>query len=163
MKFLDLYGSTDPAYEIFKVAQRTVFDRGDGTTEHIDRLSKEGRLVYLLWCFDGEVHNGGFDQLFFNSLGDYWEELLDGLLVVGAKRSHELLASALSWFPDSSPSTSRQLRWSQLKTYCQGAAYEKDIERLDSEFYKYEDNLSGLINAYVRQHPDAMIDGREKL
>ncbi|MGU5551610.1 DMP19 family protein [Aeromonas hydrophila] len=42
-------------------------------------MNPEAQLVYLLWYFYGEVHNGGFDQLFFNSLGDHCLEILAGL------------------------------------------------------------------------------------
>lgn len=157
MRFSDALKKDDPAYEVFIAANATVFDKGDGVTEHIDRLSQEARLVYLLWCLDGEMHNGGFDQLFTNSLGNHSVEILRHLEVVGAANSYRLLARAISWFPDSSPSRNRAERWSQHELFADNPEYRADIDRLDAEFYEYKDNLASLVNAYVGQHPDASI------
>lgn len=157
MRFSDALKKDDPAYEVFKAALETVFDKGDGVTEHIDRLSDEARLVYLLWCLDGEVHNGGFDQLFTNSLGNHCLEILRDLEVVGATNSHSLLMRAISWFPNSSPSRNRNERWSQHELFSDDPTYQAEIDRLDAEFYEYKNNLASLINAYVAQHSDASV------
>ncbi len=109
----------DPANEIFSIALDTVYDEGDGVTEHIERLSTEARLVYLLWCFDGEIHNGGFDQMMINSLGNHTFEILDHLSEVGATVSHSLLMEAISWFPNAKPDKDRMLRWKQHEIFCE--------------------------------------------
>ena len=155
--FADAVALDEPAYAVFKAALDVVFDKGDGVTEHIDRLSPEARLVYLLWCLDGEIHNGGFDQLFTNSLGNHCVEILGHLEAIGASKSHDLLSKAVSWFPNSLPSSDRQIRWSQLGTFSDTPEYEAEMDRLDEEFYKYEDNLGSLLSAYVAQHPNASI------
>ena len=153
-------GLEDPAYEIFRVALDSVYDKEDRGNEHIERLSKECRLVYLLWCFNGEIHNGGFDQLFTNSLGNHCLEILQGLNVIGAKNSHDLLRNALSWFPNSSPSTDRRERWAQHEVFSEQQAYQTHIDQLDKQFYKDEDKLADLINDYVMQQGSAFITGR---
>ncbi|UYB52335.1 DMP19 family protein [Xanthomonas sp. AM6] len=157
MRFADAAKQDDPAEAVFMAAHALVFDKGDGITEHIDRLSPEARLVYLLWCFDGEVHNGGFDQLFTNSLGNHCVEILGHLQTVGASKSHALLSKAVSWFPNASPSGDRRVRWSQRESFSDTPEYEAEMDRLDAEFYRYEDNLGSLLNSYVAQHPDASI------
>ena len=58
--FSDFSKSEDPANEIFLAALSAVYDEDDGCTEHLDRLTEESSIVYLAWCFDGEIHNGGF-------------------------------------------------------------------------------------------------------
>jgi hypothetical protein len=157
MRFADAIKQDDPADAVFTTALALVFDKGDGVTEHIDRLSPEARLVYLLWCFDGEVHNGGFDQLFTNSLGNHCVEILGHLEAIGASKSHDLLAKAVSWFPNASPSSDRRVRWSQHQAFSDTPEYETEMDRLDAEFYKYEDNLGSLLNSYVAEHPNASI------
>ncbi|ABK98563.1 DMP19 family protein [Pelobacter propionicus] len=157
MQFHHYHGLEDPAYEIFRAALDTVYDKGNGKNEHIERLSKECRLVYLLWCFDGEIHNGGFDQLFTNSLGNHCLEILQDLDVIGAKKSYDLLRIALSWFPNSSPSTNRRERWTQYELFSEQQKYQTDMDRLDKEFYKDEDKLANLICDYVMHHGSAFI------
>jgi len=155
--FADAVALDEPAYAVFKAALDVVFDKGDGVTEHIDRLSPEARLVYLLWCLDGEIHNGGFDQLFTNSLGNHCVEILGHLQTIGAGKSHDLLSKAVSWFPNSLPSSDRRVRWSQRQAFSGTPEYEAEMDRLDVEFYKYEDNLVSLLNSYVAEHPNASI------
>jgi len=161
MQFQHYVGLEDPAYEIFRVALDIVYDKGDGRNEHIERLSKECRLVYLLWCFNGEIYNGGFDQLFTNSLGNHCMEIMQGLDVVGAKISYNLLGKALSWFPNSSPSSDRRERWAQHELFSEQQAYQTDIDRLDKEFYKDEDKLTEIICDYVMHHGSAFITGSD--
>ncbi|QNH19046.1 hypothetical protein HEP74_04223 [Xanthomonas sp. SS] len=155
--FADAVELDEPAYAVFKAALDLVFDKGDGITEHIDRLSPEARLVYLLWCLDGEIHNGGFDQLFTNSLGNHCVEILGHLQTIGAGKSHDLLSKAVSWFPNALPSNDRRVRWSQHQAFSGTPEYEAEMDRLDAEFYKYEDNLGSLLNSYVAEHPNASI------
>jgi len=130
MKFRDVSTSEDPAYEVFLAAMDIVFDKGDGTTQHIDRLSPEARLVYLVWCFDGEIHNGGFDQMFTNSLGNHCLEILQDLSIIGATKSHALLSSAISWFPNSSPSQDRKDRWLQYEAFSHDDNYQQSLKTL---------------------------------
>jgi len=158
VKFRDYSNADEPALEIFNLCLKTVFDEDDGNTEHLDRIGPEARLVYLLWCFDGEVHNGGFEQLFFNSLGDYCFEILEGLHKIGAQVSAQLLEQAMAWFPGSKPSSDRGERWQQLESFKEDENYEAQQGELDDEFYKYEDNLAELLHKYVRENPGVSIN-----
>lgn len=157
MRFSEALALNDPAHTVFMVALETVYDQGDGVTEHIDRLAPEARLVYLLWCLDGELHNGGFDQLFTNSLGNHCLEILKNLEIVGATNTHGLLTRAISWFPNSSPSIDRMLRWSQYETFSDDPIYQDEIDDLDMEFWEYKDDLASLIYSYMLQYPNASI------
>ncbi len=96
VRFAEFFHLADPAYEIFRAAVDTVFDKsGNVRHEHVDRLSAESRLVYLLWIFGGEIDNGGFDQFFTNSSGNHAAEVVSGLETIGAADSHRLLRRAM--------------------------------------------------------------------
>lgn len=156
MRFSDVLQQQDPAYAIFTSALETVFDDDDAETEHIDRLSPEARLVYLVWCLDGEIHNGGFDQFFYNSLGDHWSELLSHLNTIGAVTTKRLLTHAISIFPSSAPSTNREERFEQLNRLDDGEV-ETLFSDLDEEFWRYEDDLAQRVSDFVMKHPSATI------
>lgn len=156
MHFSDVLEQQDPAYAIFTSALKIAYDADDAVTEHIDRLSPEARLVYLVWSLDGEVHNGGFDQFFYNSLGDHWEELLSHLDTIGAVTSKRLLTQAISIFPDSTPAKSREERVKQLKSL-DDTEVEALLSDLDEQFWKYEDNLAHRVSEFVSKHPNATI------
>ncbi len=156
VRFAEFFHLADPAYEIFRAAHDTVFDE-DGREWHVDRLSAESRLVYLLWIFGGEIDNGGFDQFFTNSSGNHAAEVVSGLETIGAADSHRFLLRAMRWFPNSAPSTDRQQRWEQYQAFGNRDDYQRDMDNLDSEFYEDRDGLYQLIGAYVSSHPDAVI------
>jgi hypothetical protein len=156
MRFSDFLQQGDPASAICTSASKIVFDTNDAETEHLDRLSPEARLVYLVWCLDGEIHNGGFDQFFYNSLGDHWSELLSHLDTIGAVNSKRLLAKAVSIFPDAAPSTNRQERFEQLNRV-QDDEVDALLSDLDKEFWRYEDDLAQLVNDFVMKHPNVTI------
>ncbi|MEQ1767173.1 MAG: DMP19 family protein [Methylotenera sp.] len=157
MQFSDVSDQQDPAYKVYCAAFDVVFDKNDGDIEHINRLSRESRIVYLLWNFDGEIHNGGFDQLFFNSLGDYCLEILGYLEELGALKSYILLSKAISLFPNSLPANNRQERWSQLNSFSSSSQYQMEIDQLNSEYWKYEDKLNDLLDSYVLAHPHVLL------
>ncbi len=157
MKFEELVNSSEPALELFGACHDHVFDEDNDEEEYLDRIGKEARLVYLLWCFDGEIHNGGFDQFFFNSLGNHSSEILDYLKQINATKSALLLTKAMEWFPQSNPSSDREKRWVQLEKYEDNESFENSLNALDAEFYKYEDNLAQLLHEYVKENPKAEI------
>lgn len=66
MHFSDFSDNEEPAFDVFHACHEIVFTGSDGNTEYLEWINPEAQLVYLLWYFYGEVHNGGFDQLFFN-------------------------------------------------------------------------------------------------
>jgi len=158
VKFSDFINNKEPALDVFNLCHEIVFTGSDGNTEFIERIGPEARLVYLLWCFDGEIHNGGFDQLFFNSLGDHCLEILEGLKTIKANKSSNLLEKAMRWFPNSQPSPDRQERWDQLESHKNDVTYQSDLNDLDAEFYEYEDNLAKLLDGFVKNNKEASIN-----
>jgi hypothetical protein len=66
-------------------------------------LGPRERVVYLVWCFAGEVNNGGLAQFFFNSSGEYATETVDALRQVGCSVSARLLERAIALFPNGVP------------------------------------------------------------
>lgn len=54
--------------------------------ERMERLSKEERIFYVVQQLEIEVNNGGFSQFFFNSSGDFANELYDAFMAVGAEK-----------------------------------------------------------------------------
>jgi len=157
MNFEEIAKLEQPAYEVFKRAHELVFDAGDGVTEHLDRLSRDARLVYQVWNLDGEIHNGGFDQLFVNSLGDYCVEILSYLKEIGAKNSERLLSQAMSYFPEGQVPCDRSDRVDLWIPISENEVVEEGLNALDREFYEYKDNLVGILDEYVRSHPNAKI------
>ena len=157
MKFNEFLGKEDPAGEISQRILDIVFDENNDESIHLNRLSSEAKIVYFSWWCDAEIHNGGFDQFFFNSSGDYTQETMDALNIIGASISLSLFEKAISWFPNSRPDPDREKRWKQMEPFGESVAYEKLLNELDAKFYKYEDNISNLVNEYISKNQNANI------
>lgn len=149
-----IHNQEEPAYKLFEQALKTVFDKDDPRTEHLNRLSPVSRLAYLIWCFDGEIHNGGFDQLFVNSLGNHTQEILEGLRLIGAQKSEMLLKEAIAYFPGANPPQDRAKRLDIWLKISEANSVQEALDKLDQEFYKYEDNIAKLLDAYLLANQD---------
>jgi hypothetical protein len=130
-------------------------------THILDRIEAEGvdvllpaeRVVYMAYFLDAEVHNGGFDQYFFNSQGDYSAETVEALEAVGAARSAGLLRRARSVFKPEAPSPNRNARWEQMDRM------PKEIraqwQAMDAAYWAPGEDVMSLLCAYVRARPEA--------
>lgn len=158
MKFSEAINAAEPSLEVVRLVNKCIYDdNGIYRDEVFHRLTSEARLVYLLRRFYAEIQNGGFDQFFRNSIGDFSHSIKAGLKAIKAEVTYELLSSAMAWFPSSMPAEDREQRWSQYDQFCQNDRYEADINQLDMEFYENRDNILRLIDDYVLHNPDAHI------
>lgn len=53
----------------------------------VKALPKGFQHIYSLWVLEGEVNNGGFNQYFFNSSGQFVDEAYDGCIAIGAAKN----------------------------------------------------------------------------
>ncbi len=158
MLFEQLIKTEEPAFEVYKLALETVFDKNDSTNEYLNRLTPEARLVYQVWNLDGEIHNGGFDQFFLNSISDHCEEILKYLEEINANNSIRLLKAAMSYFPNSYVPRDRQERLNLWLPVSDNEKSQDALEELDQEFYLYEDNLVGKLDEFVMSNRNAQVE-----
>ena len=114
------------------------------------------RMVFAFTWLAREVRNGGFHQYFFNSAGDYWKDVLDGLMAIGDEDGLARYRQVLSIFPDSTPSVDRLTRLEQLEKL-----EEEDEEkvsdhfnRLNQEYFSSPFPKWELVYDYVKTHPE---------
>lgn len=110
-------------------------------------LSKRELTVYLAYYFDAEVHNGGFDQFYFNSQGNHAAETVDALREIGAVKSARLLVRANRLFAPEAPSRVRGLRWAQLKKMSKKK--RQGWNALDKLYYDCGEKVPELIDRYL--------------
>jgi len=114
------------------------------------------RMVFAFTWLAREVRNGGFHQFFFNSAGDSWKDVLDGLIAIGDEDGLARYRQVLSIFPDSTPSVDRLARLEQLENL-----EEEDEEnvsdhfnRLNQEYFSSPFPKWELVYDYVKRHPE---------
>jgi hypothetical protein len=61
--------------------------------------SRAERMVFAFTWMALEVRNGGFHQYFFNSAGDFWQDVMSGLAAIGDEAGLSLFQGTISIFP----------------------------------------------------------------
>jgi hypothetical protein len=115
-------------------------------------LSDVERIILHVFLLESEVNNGGFDQYFFNSAGDYALETAESLRRIGSKDVLALLNQAIEAFGPDLPSKDRETRWAQMDTLPETASEKWD--RLENEFFTLTDteSLADLVVDYAEGH-----------
>ncbi len=115
--------------------------------EDIEKLSDAEKVIYFNGQLEAEVNNGGFSQYFFNSSGNFAYKAVDSLTAVGASQVAEILNKALYTIGVHLPEgwTERQELLNQVLT----EDMEEKLSEIDSEFYKYPDNLEDLNYGFI--------------
>jgi hypothetical protein len=116
----------------------------------------QSALISLDWC-QKEVRNGGFEQFFMNSTGMLSDKALAGFRLIGADCYADLLAKALSCFPEGKAPPSASGRRKILRSI-RKAERDALLDSLDTEFYELleapETDLESFRGAYIRNNPD---------
>ena len=109
------------------------------------KFNSSQQAIYLTWWLEGEVNNGGFNQFYTNSSGQYADMVPEQLRKMGATKFAELAERANQIYK----SNYEQIRKEQDGTI-EGfsKSYENNpLNELDDEFYKlYEQE-----NLYMKQ------------
>lgn len=115
------------------------------------RLTRGQRISMVVSELDDEVNNGGFDQYFSNSSGDFAAEIVPALHAIGAKRFEDITAPAVALFPGGTPPRDRATRNAALEKLDKAV-----LDKLDREFYKpctKEELLENALERYILKHP----------
>lgn len=114
------------------------------------KLSKSEKVFVFVENLEKELNNGGFNQFFFNSSGNYCNETLDALKIIKAEKTFKLLEVAIDQFPNKEVPIDENERRILIEKI------EDDVEEkwneLDSAFYKYEDDMSGLLLNFIENN-----------
>ncbi len=107
--------------------------------------------IYIAEYGEAEVNNGGFDQFFFNTSGDYAHELPDAFRRIGAPRKAALAERAIAVFPQGKCPRDREKRWEAMDKIPE--ADEKLWDKIDDEYYDTQEDIYDLGVNYVKEHP----------
>ena len=119
-----------------------------------NNLSEIEKTFICIWSLEGEVNNGGFDQWFFNSSGDWAFDTPPSLLRIGAEATAGIVEKAISYFPDGNPSKNMIKRRKQMKKVTD--IIETKWNELDDKFYEYEDDLEMLLVQYIKKNKNTI-------
>ena len=115
--------------------------------EKIEKLNSSQRTFLFVENLEREINNGGFNQFYFNSSGDFSQETLNALLEIGAEKTVKIVENANSEFDNGNVPKDRIKRQNKLELIEEKA--EENWEKCDTEFYEYQDDLTELLIAFI--------------
>jgi hypothetical protein len=120
--------------------------------DEMDKLTEPQKQFYYNQCLEREINNGGFNQYFLNSSGDYAHLTVQSLRTISANTTADILQKAIDQFPDKEVPQDRRERQEILEQIQEKA--DPVWEELDQKFFVYEDDLNKLNIEYIRQNKD---------
>ena len=120
--------------------------------DDMNALSAPERVFYITQTLEQEVNNGGFDQFFINSSGNFANELVAAFTEIGAHRTAAICKKALDALGGTVP-VNREEREKMLDETITDEV-TKIISECDDAFYDYEDDLNALNYAYIMKHKE---------
>ena len=132
-------------------------------TEHLDNktqygdnmsvLSEAERTFYITQTLEMEINNGGFSQFFYNTSGNFSNELVSAFTVIGATATAAICQKAISALGQVIP-IDRDERQSLLDEL-EGEKLNEILEECDNAFFAYEDDLNELNYNFVMKNKES--------
>lgn len=131
----------------------TKFQDGEQyTLDKISKLTNGQQAVFSTWWLEAEVNNGGFNQFYFNSSGQFAEMAEIGFMTIGAKKFSELTKRANKIY---SENKERLEEFDDGTMESSSESYKDNpLNDLDTEFYNLYDSekIGQLRIKYIREN-----------
>lgn len=126
--------------------------------ESVMSWNKSRQAIYMIWALEGEVNNGGYNQFYFNSSGQFYKHLPDALKLVGANKFADLTKRANETFEKENPKIT-QHQDGTLEGF--NKSYDDNqLNNFDDEFYNLykTENLQQIQVDFIRKNKKEFID-----
>ncbi|RKF38506.1 hypothetical protein BCY89_27195 [Sphingobacterium siyangense] len=120
--------------------------------------NKSRQAIYMISRLEAEVNNGGYNQFYFNSSGQFAAALPEALKLVGATKFADLTERANSTF-EKEKSKITEAQDGTVEGFSK--SYENNpLNKFDEEFYKLNDvkNLQKIQVDYIRKNKKEFTD-----
>ena len=135
---------------IFDNIYEIIGDDYENELKNVKKLTKGQQAFFSTWIIEGEVNNGGYNQFYFNSSGQYAEMSKVGFKTIGADKFSELTSRANKIYSENK----KRLEEFDDGTMESFSKSYKDnpLNDLDTEFYNLTESVSELRIKYIRDN-----------
>ncbi len=134
----------------FVIAMTEYLNKKTQYGEDMSALSDAERIFYITQTLEMEVNNGGFSQFFYNSSGDFSNELVGAFTAIEAHTTAAICQKAIDAFGCDIP-VDRDER-QELLDELESAELDEIFEECDDAFFAYEDDLNELNYNFVMKN-----------
>jgi catechol 2,3-dioxygenase-like lactoylglutathione lyase family enzyme len=136
---------------------RAFADHHDGDLRTaLDLLSPAFRAVYATWSLEAEVHNGGFNQYFWNTAGAFASDAVAGFHLLGRPVVGDLVLRALELWQDDQDRLAPLQARDSVEAFSESYT-ESPLNELDREFGAHCSDLSAARIHFVRKSPQLFL------
>jgi hypothetical protein len=152
-EILATISDSDVELAILDLIDCRVESSGTSEREVLNILPVGFRTVHATWLVEAEVNNGGFNQYFWNSGGEFAEDAVQGFDLMGVPALARLTERAIAI---RARDAARMAAFKQRDTIeAFSESYEGNpLNELDEEFYNLEDGLSQARVRFIRKNPE---------
>ena len=118
--------------------------------------------IFSIWMLQAEVNNGGFNQFYYNSSGQFSEMAKDGLEYIGAEKFAELVEKANKTYSDIKDELESKDDGT-IESFSE--SYEDNpLNDFDDKFYELEEseNLDSLQIVFIRKNKEEFIKEKSR-
>ena len=120
--------------------------------EDMSVLSEAERIFYITQSLEMEVNNGGFSQFFYNTSGNFSNELVNAFTAIGANATAVICQKAVAAFGRDIPVDKDERE--EMLDELESEEIDEILEECDDAFYEYEDNLTELNYNFVMKNKE---------
>lgn len=143
----------DLEYAIIDHVSYLISDDYQNEYKIVMALPQEIRAIYTTWEVDAEVNNGGFNQYFWNSSGQFRHEAIAGYELIGAGQHAALLREAVAIYEKEEARLKKYKDKGTLEAFSESYK-ENPLNPLDDRFFKMDD--AGVMRVkFIREHLEA--------
>ena len=120
--------------------------------------NKSRQAIYMIWVLEAEVNNGGYNQFYFNSSGQFYKHLPQALRLVGANKFADLTQQANNIFEKENEKITKH-QDGTIEGFSK--SYEDNpLNELDTKFYELykTENLQQIQVNYIRKNKKDFTD-----
>jgi hypothetical protein len=163
----ELIDSTSDEWVVWLVFSNisSKFHSSDKGVERVE-LTTGQSVIYTTWLLEADVHNGGFNQAYYNQGPEIVEKSITGFMALGAPEHSALVERAHNIYTNMQEKLEEQFGKSRgadstLESFQK--SYENNpLNDLDKEFYALpnlfpEEDLQALMIRYIREHVSEFI------
>ncbi|MNK06019.1 hypothetical protein D3C87_239090 [compost metagenome] len=120
--------------------------------DEMEKLTEKQKQFYYNQCLEREINNGGLNQFFFNSSGNFAHLTVLSLRTINANTTADILQKAIDQFPNKEVPQNKKERQVILEQIEEVA--NPIWEELNQKFFVYEDDLNFLNIEFIRKNKD---------
>lgn len=145
--------------ELWSILFQTLIPRVTGTRDEEYAVVKSwAKGLQMLWAtqlVDDEVNNGGFNQYFFNSSGQFAMEAIEGFELIDAHERADLVRRAVDQLFHDAPRLRQFYQQRTIAAFMESYQHT-DLDAIDEAWFRAPEFFTPRTQ-YIREHPQEFV------